>query len=136
MLGEVLAEPSKSVRKNEKDKGRRRCTMNEPAIVIAGISIPRNLVAVVHGRKYRETNGHWVLATRGGTIIATFSTEAELDSWWKTFQLGQGRQPEELTRGKPRVQKPRVLRDAERPRPWDPLKPWSEKYDMPEYDLE
>lgn len=119
--------------------------MTQPAVVIAGVSLSATLLGVVHGRKYKETDGRWLLATKRGLVIATFATESELDSWWQTFQTSQGREPKQLSIGKPPTRTPRTrtprtrsyIRGAGlgRGRGWDYLKPWSKKYGMPEIDM-
>jgi hypothetical protein len=68
-------------------------------------------------------------------VIATFASEAELNSWWEKFQTGQGRKPLELAHGKP-ANVPRKRQDRGNRVGSDYLRPWSAKYDMPEYDLE
>ncbi len=118
------------------------------------------LLGVRHRRKYQNTDGRWVLTTKKGVLIRDFSTEVELDLWWQTFQTYQGRKPLPLSNGNAteREKKRRILGGKERrvaeelnqimergvitpPHSSgtggeDFLKPWSDKYDMPEYDLE
>jgi hypothetical protein len=127
-----------------------------------GFEMPANkgLLGVRHGRKYQRTDGRWVLTTKKGFPIKDFSTESELDSWWRTFQTGQGRPPLPLDNGKaPERRKKRWIKGGAPTKVSeqlnqimekgivtpphssgtcgeDFLKPWSEKYDMPEYDLE
>ena len=112
---------------------------------VHSISVPQGLKNVANGWKYFE-NGEWILATKMGRVIATFCSEADLDDWWKDFQENQGRKPKPLNSMKLRSRNNSMKRRRrkllaqdrklrERPAS-DPLKPWSEEYDMPEYDLE
>ncbi|NLF73760.1 MAG: hypothetical protein GX575_32395 [Candidatus Anammoximicrobium sp.] len=68
--------------------------------VIHGVRVPTALLRVCQGRKY-EQNGSWVLATRAGAPIARFSTEAELEECWRSFQESEGRPPIALVAGAP-----------------------------------
>ncbi len=113
--------------------------MKSSTVAIGGISIQASFLSVTRARKYVEADGHWVIATKRGTRIATFPTENELDSWWHAFQTGQGRKPRTLAQGKApaRSKNGRIRRGLEsKPIGPDYLKPWSKEYDMPEYDLE
>jgi hypothetical protein len=111
------------------------------ATQIAGVLIPSSLLGVVRARKSIETDGHWVLSTRKGTVIATFATQDDLDSWWKDFQSSQGRVATQVTvEG---ISKLRARRRRPKRQPaentnmqLDYLKPLSAEYNMPEYDLE
>jgi hypothetical protein len=115
-------------------------------LVINGIRITPNLLSLTHARKYLDHEGQWVLATMRGVVVATFSSERELDSWWQIFQSAQGRAAQLLVRGRPEP-RPKGRRKKRykggngtsglgNPIGTDYLKPWSSKYDMPDYDLE
>jgi hypothetical protein len=106
---------------------------------------------VRRGRKYQEKDGSWVLTSKRGTEIARFATEVELDAYWQKLQFSQGRQPEPLVQGKAPTRGAVPARRKRRgvaPRTSggngalgsrsgsDFLKPWSDEYGMPEYDLE
>ena len=60
--------------------------------------VPNTLLAVRHGRKYRDGT-KWVLATKKGVYIRTFVEEAALDQWWEDFQHSQQRRPLPLSVG-------------------------------------
>jgi hypothetical protein len=108
--------------------------------------VPDGFFAVRHGRKYRD-GSKWVLTTKKGVNIKTFDDEAALDQWWKDFQQSQKRNPLPLIIGT--AKNDRAKRKKGRKAhskcyagtpmgkaPSDPKRPWSEKYDMPEYDFE
>jgi hypothetical protein len=75
--------------------------MKAGPVAINGVSIHPCFLGVTRARKYVASDGRWVLATRRGTVIATFATEAELQSWWQAFQTSQGRVPKALAEGMP-----------------------------------
>jgi hypothetical protein len=99
--------------------------------------LPPILAKVKHFLKYCD-GGKWVLTTDSGIGVAVFSSEADLDQWWKKLA---GRRGRTLT-GIEKVKLPDVDRQTHSSgspagtSPSDPLRPMSEKYDMPEYDLE
>ena len=104
------------------------------------VTIPESMANIAHGRKYEE-EGRWILASKRGVPIAAFLTEDVLDEWWKLFQQGLGRIPHPLIVGRFMPQRTRCQKGKRRSTPdnqrsGDYLKPWSDKYDMPEYDLE
>lgn len=131
-------------------------------VEIAGISIPRELLSWSNGVKCLE-GGRWRLLTSAGKVIGVFATEAELDDWWRAFHKSQGRPPRALKikasrvstvpnsrpKSKPAVAKSKKRKADQRRRRSTssgpsftrdalngPLKPWSTKYDMPEFDCE
>lgn len=57
-----------------------------------GLQVP---VTMKHGLKYRKDKV-WVLVTRRGVPLAEFPSESELDKWWQSFQVAQGRIPKPL----------------------------------------
>ena len=120
------------------------------SVVVDGVTVSRTLSCVKHARKYVGSDGHWVLATRRGIVIAMFLTEARLDAWWQMFQVAQGREANQLVNGKPTPSTRHGKRGKHRGPRFDNskkqglgnrvgpdyLKPWSKQYNMPEYDFE
>jgi hypothetical protein len=120
-------------------------------VVIDDVTVPAQLakkLKMKNGRKYKESS-RWILTSKGGATIAEFATENALDEWWDKFQQSLGRQPKRLIEGKKkptmrRNKKPTVRRkktgssrNTSSTRTFDDyLKPWSDKYGMPEYDFE
>jgi hypothetical protein len=114
-------------------------------------------------RKFRE-RAKWVLSNMGGSIFATFDSEAELDGWWNDFQIRirlntqntmiqrnqrnrkkrrklKKHKELKLVSGPPPARQQDTTQEGGATRinqsiPNDPMKPISEKYDMPEYDAE
>jgi hypothetical protein len=107
-------------------------------LVIAGVRVSPSHVHVSRGRKYQDDR-HWVLTTRRGGVIAVFPAEKALDEWWEAFQRSQSRTPRPLLPGRPpprRTPLPREVRTPSGGKVVDPLRPWSEEFDMPEFDAE
>jgi hypothetical protein len=127
--------------------------------MISGVTIATSLLGVVHAWKFLGATGEWGLSTKHGVVIAMFSTEAELDSWWIAFQESQGRAAKQIglcvrdVNGQIRVANPskesapkgkpkrRARVTGKRPQQKgreasDYLIPWSVEYNMPEYDLQ
>jgi len=117
---------------------------------IKGVSVPRPYLGLMNAYKCCIETVWFIVAPRG-YLLARFSTEEDLERWWKEFQFSQGRSPRGLILlkfAKRRSEKPddgTVVRkqwycgigvSAENKPTSDPLKPWSEKYDMPEFDAE
>ncbi len=102
--------------------------------MIAGVAVPSWAASVVWGQKY-EWENIWVLATKRGKVIARFSSEAELDAWWKALQESRGREPKPLENGTSPI-KPLAKSPHGHDVSTDYYRPWSEKYDMPEIDFE
>src|SRR5579872_2418099 len=109
------------------------------------IRIPRRLLTVTHGRKFKAATKHWILATRSGEVIAQFQTARALNVWWKAFQRSQGRTPKPLIVGPAPPHHPKNRRKVKEIRKTStvtgsdylkPLKPWNDEYQMPEYDLD
>jgi hypothetical protein len=127
-------------------------------LVIAGITVDAAYRTMARGRKY-QNDAHWCLTTKRGHVIAKFPSEEALERWWADFQRGQSREPAPLVEGRyvaptrerhfapPRDQGGRVKYLPQRsPGEYssypsnggavDPLKPWSNEFDMPEFDAE
>jgi hypothetical protein len=124
-------------------------------IVIDGISLSKDLATWTTGHKWLE-NGRWLISTKAGRIVGEFPTEAALDAWWRRFNESRGRTPKPLLpRNSDAAAQSRSARSKRKkpkrfsPAPPNgtlatftpnalngPLKPWSEKYDMPEFDCE
>ena len=118
----------------------RRTLPSSPTVIVANVAIPAVMVNVALGRKHLD-GGRWVLTSNRGMHIATFECEADLDRWWRVFQESMGREPRELRAGRifqpAHTRLPRSRRSEKQTMPrGDYLKPWSERYDMPEIDLE
>ena len=62
-------------------------------IVFRGVTIPKNFQDIASAYKYQADNSTWVLITRSGIYLASFSTNAELETWWRQFQESKGRKP-------------------------------------------
>ena len=84
-------------------------------------------------------------ATRRGHVIAKFPSESKLDEWWVEFHRQAGRSPEQLAKGSPQPNRPDATAkragsnhttSSSRGSGGDYMRPWSDKYGMPEYDLE
>ena len=100
-------------------------------------ALPPILAKIKTFFKYCE-DGKWILTTDNGIRVAVFNSEADLDQWWKKLTGRKGRTLTSIQKVKP----PDVdlsKQSSESPggmSPSDPLRPMSEKYDMPEYDFE
>ena len=79
------------------------------AVVVAGVSVPPGLLGVVHGCKYVQGE-NWILTSKRGMQIGVFTSEAELDSWWRSFQSSQGRSPEPCVKVDGPCRRPRQRR--------------------------
>jgi hypothetical protein len=101
-------------------------------------TFPPMLYKIKHFLKYCN-GGKWVLTTDNGIDVAVFSSEADLDEWWQRLP------------GKRRGRTLRVVGILKSPKvdpanqssgspvgnaKSDPMRPMSDKYDMPEYDFE
>ena len=112
--------------------------------MILGVRVPSSFENVRWGCKFHDGKD-WILTTRRGYVIAKFPSESKLDEWWVEFQRQAGRSPEQLTKGSPQ---PKRLHKAAKTvggshatsstnaSNGDYMRPWSERYGMPEYDLE
>lgn len=128
-----------------KRKGSSKTTPVTPQQVLIGIggqsrtkhTLPPILAKIKTFFKYCE-DGKWILTTDNGIRVAVFNSEADLDQWWKKLSGRKGRTLTSVQK----VKQPDVdlsKQSSESPggmSPSDPLRPMSEKYDMPEYDLE
>jgi hypothetical protein len=120
-------------------------------VVIGGVKVNSCHLNVKRIFKFQEGNV-WILSTKGGTRIVGFYSEAELDAWWLTFQQSSPRIQRQLVLQEPKPRhglKPGQARRKNRPpknnvprsrtftnQLLDPLKPWSDKYNMPEFDAD
>jgi hypothetical protein len=57
---------------------------------VARGELPPELATARHFYKFPEDE-QWVLATRSGVRVATFSSEADLDHWWRGLKKQRGR---------------------------------------------
>jgi hypothetical protein len=57
---------------------------------VARGELPPELATARHFYKFPEDE-QWVLSTRSGVRIATFSSEADLDRWWRGLKKQRGR---------------------------------------------
>lgn len=117
--------------------GEKKCRPPKLVVNIAGIYVREDLLSVDQGVKFRTDKGWYLRAVPRGNSFGRFETEEELDRWWEQFQLSQGRTPKPLATGPATSsQLAKTQRTARKKRTGDYLHPHSEKYDMPEYDLE
>jgi len=90
--------------------GARGIRAKAKAVTVAGVFVPASLADVAVGRKY-DQGRCWVLTSKKGRTIATFSTEDDLDRWWATFQRIRGRTPRPLRLGRAPVKKENRFRE-------------------------
>lgn len=102
---------------------------------VCGIQIPAHFVSIKRARMYK-LGSKWILATRKGARVASFMSEDALVAWWRAFHKSQGRSPPPLVVGAPRIKSKGSTSPMSPSGPKDPARPWSEKYDMPEWDYE
>jgi hypothetical protein len=128
------------------NRRRRKSAGNRPSrkkrVVIAGVEVSSEFLHVLRVKK-RRVRATWLLETLKGKLIAKFSSEMRLTLWWSEFEAWQSREAaaakEKTSKGVKRKADVRTRQSCQSPAlrdPSDPLRPWSDKYDMPEYDLE
>ena len=71
-----------------------------PTDAVSQGELPAELATHRHFYKFPENEG-WVLTTRSGTRVAVFSSEAELDQWWRGLKKQRGRILTRVRRDKP-----------------------------------
>ena len=75
------------------------CPEPAPFNAVSQGELPAELATHRHFYKFSEGEG-WVLTTRSGIRVAVFSSEAELDQWWKGLKKQRGRIITRVRRGK------------------------------------
>ena len=101
--------------------------------------LPPGFENVRHVRKFVEA-GKWILTTKKGVRLGVFDSEAALDEAWRQCQQNRNLQPP-LAKGRkrssPSLKTRRIGELGSMPiAGFDPKRPWSDRYDMPEYDFE
>ena len=102
--------------------------------------LPLGFENVRHVRKFFEA-GKWVLTTRKGIELGVFDSEAALDEAWGQCQKSRNLEQIPATDRGPSTPSPRTRRLGKKGcsmpvAGFDPKRPWSDQYDMPEYDFE
>jgi hypothetical protein len=64
----------------------------ETQVTFNGVVLPAAFASVTRTLK-ALWGAKWVLTTQNGSFMALFSSEEQLDAWWREFQQSQGREP-------------------------------------------